>query len=54
MSNKEMKDLYQRVREMTKDLNITIITPKAPPMKGQPPAPQEGPIFIDYLSTLVH
>lgn len=54
MTNKEMKDLWQRLREMTKDLNITIITPKAPPMRGRPPEPQEGPIFIDYLSTLVH
>jgi hypothetical protein len=54
MSGEEMKDLYQRVREMTKDLNITIITPKAPPMTGRPPISQEGPIFIDYLSTLVH
>lgn len=54
MSDNEKKELYQRVREMIKDRNIVIITPKAPPMKGRPPAPQEGPIIIDYLSTLVH
>lgn len=54
MSDKEMKDLYQRVREMTKDCNITVITPKAPPMMGRPPEPQEDPIIIDYLSTLVN
>lgn len=54
MSEEEMKKLYQRVREMTKDRNITVITPKAPPMMDRPPEPQEGPIFIDYLSILAH
>ena len=52
MSNKEMKDLYQRTREMAKQYNFTVITPKAPPMKGRPPEPQEGPIIIDYLGVL--
>lgn len=53
MSKQEMRKLYQHLREMSKDRNFTIFTPKAPPMSGRSPKVQEGPIVIDYLSTLV-
>ncbi|QZA70521.1 hypothetical protein AH04_34 [Erwinia phage AH04] len=54
MSQEQMKDLFQRVREMTKERNFTIVTPKASPMMGRPPEPKDGPLIIDYLSTLEH
>jgi len=54
MSQEQMKDLFQRAREITKEHNFTIITPKAPPMMKRPPESKDGPVIIDYLSTLEH
>lgn len=54
MSQEQMKDLFQRVRELAKERNFTIVTPKAPPMMGRPPEPKDGPLIIDHLSTLEH
>lgn len=45
------KDLYNRVREMSKKYDFKIITPKAPPMRGNP-APHPGVIVVDYLGRL--
>jgi hypothetical protein len=55
MSQEELKELFVRTKEFSKDKNFTVITPCAlRATSSTKPVGREVPavIFIDYLSTL--